>query len=391
MRPISSTLILAAFISIPAFGYDHPLESVEWTVINRFNANDFTSPRVLLIGDSICNAYGPYVRDELSGVLTVSYYSSSKCITDHEYLRELALVLAEYDYAAIHINNGLHSLNTPPGEWETSLRQTLEYIRKTKPRAKIIWCSATPLKDESLTQKVEALNRIGEKIAKDFEIPTDDLFTSMCPLDRSIYWKDVYHFTENGNKLAAVKVARAIRDCLAAGSRATDLRRNGTLQVKRSPANSVSKNDTGRTSPNGAIELLATCDDLLVYPARDSDAIHGERVLADGCPGQCAKIVTRQDGTQMYFLSPSLKPGSTYLLSFRAKALGTGSIRTHLRTQVPPYQIYGDFTVKQDDSWREFGAVVETPKDYDPKNYALFFNLLSPGTYWIGNIHLAEW
>ena len=73
-------------------------EGTEWMTSYWYNANDTKLPRVLLVGDSICNGYQSLVRDELAGTANVSFYVTSKCVSDPTYLKALAFMLEEYDY-----------------------------------------------------------------------------------------------------------------------------------------------------------------------------------------------------------------------------------------------------------------------------------------------------
>ncbi len=185
-------------------------EPTEWIVSYWYNADDSKLPRILLIGDSICNGYQPFVRDELAGTAYVSFYASSKCVTDRSYLKELAYVLGEYEYSVIHYNNGLHSLDSDRRAWEMGLRAALGLIRE-KSRVKLIWTSSTPIRKEELTTKAVELNAIASRVMDELSIPTDDLFALMNPLDRKEFWIDDYHYTEEGRMLQARQVAAAIR------------------------------------------------------------------------------------------------------------------------------------------------------------------------------------
>ena len=68
-------------------------EDIEWSVNYSYNTLDTKNPRVMLIGDSICNAYHYAVRDRLADKANVSYWASSKCVTDPDYFRELEFML----------------------------------------------------------------------------------------------------------------------------------------------------------------------------------------------------------------------------------------------------------------------------------------------------------
>ena len=92
-------------------------EGIEWSTNYAYNATDTTLPRVLLIGDSICNANQDRVRWLLAGKVNVSYWASSKCVTDPDYFRELDFLLEARPYDMVTFNNGLHSLHTDRAEW----------------------------------------------------------------------------------------------------------------------------------------------------------------------------------------------------------------------------------------------------------------------------------
>jgi hypothetical protein len=217
-------------------------EGTEWDTAYWYNATDNKLPRILLLGDSICNGYQPSVRDALAGVAYVSFWATSKCTSDRSYLKQLAYILDEYDYSVIHFNNGLHSLTSDRGEWETGLKNALKLIREKSKGAKIIWATSTPLKDPALTAKAAELNTIAARVMKEEGIPTNDLFALMDPLDRSKMWTDTYHYNTEAKKMQAAQVAESIRSALG-GTTASEAEAKATLKAATTP-----------TGPNGKIE-----------------------------------------------------------------------------------------------------------------------------------------
>jgi len=189
-------------------------EATEWVVSYWYNADSSKLPRILLIGDSICNGYQGMVNKELAGTAYTSFYASSKCVTDRTYLSQLAFMLDEYDYAVIHFNNGLHSLNTPLAEWEAGLRAAVRLIKEKSKGARIIWASSTPLKNPDLTAKAKKLNETAEKVMRENDIPINDLFFPMDAMDRNRFWADVYHFTDDAREIQAKQVSGLIRNAL---------------------------------------------------------------------------------------------------------------------------------------------------------------------------------
>ncbi len=187
-------------------------ENIEWSIGYAFHlADDLRNlPRVLLVGDSICNAYQPGVRDLLEGRVNVSYWVSSYCVTSPNYLRLLDLYLEEAPYDVVHFNNGLHSLGTPTADWIAALERALRLIREKQPKARIIWTTSTPLTDPAKTDKCRELNEAARAVIERLGgIAVDDLFSLLDPLDRAANWSDVYHHRPATVRLEAEQVARA--------------------------------------------------------------------------------------------------------------------------------------------------------------------------------------
>lgn len=192
-------------------------ENIEWSTSYAFGMTDATRnlPRVLLVGDSICGGYKDGVRDELNGKMNVTYWISSYCVTSPGYLRLLSFYLDETEYAVIHFNNGLHSLLTPPADWEKGIRAALKLIRAKQPKAKIVWTTSTPLKDATKTEKVRSLNDIAKKVATEMGgVLVDDLFALMNPLDREANWSDTYHCKPAAISLQVKQVSAACLNAL---------------------------------------------------------------------------------------------------------------------------------------------------------------------------------
>ena len=83
-------------------------ESVEWCDIWISHADETNLPRVLLIGDSITRAYYPEVEKRLAGEAYVGRLSSSAFISDPALLKQIEMVLGQYNFDVIHFNNGMH-------------------------------------------------------------------------------------------------------------------------------------------------------------------------------------------------------------------------------------------------------------------------------------------
>ncbi|MBQ7982225.1 MAG: SGNH/GDSL hydrolase family protein [Clostridia bacterium] len=189
-------------------------ESIEWSITYAYDTHDTDKPRVLLIGDSICNGYNGAVRDRLAGKVNVSFWASSKCVTDPDYFRELDFMLDARPYDIICFNNGLHSLNTNREEWDAAYASVVAFILAKLPCAKLSLTLSTPLKDAALTAISASLNETVQSIGVKRNLPIIDLFTAMNGLDRDEFWSDTYHFRSEAIAIQADLIADHILEQL---------------------------------------------------------------------------------------------------------------------------------------------------------------------------------
>lgn len=189
-------------------------EWTEWSTTYAFDALDESRPRVFLIGDSICNAYNGRVRELLAGAVNVSFWASSKCVTDPDYFRELEFMLDARPYAAVCFNNGLHSLTTDRAEWDAAYASAIAFIRAKLPEAKLALTLSTPLMDPALTAVSRSLNETVLRLAAEQELPVIDLFSAMDPLDREEFWSDTYHFRPAAVDTQARLISEKVRAML---------------------------------------------------------------------------------------------------------------------------------------------------------------------------------
>ena len=189
-------------------------ENTEWSISYAYHLTDAKKslPRVLLVGDSICQGYQGKVRAKLEGKANVTYWASSYCVTSPGYLRLLAFYLDEAKYDVIHFNNGLHSCETPVADYEKSYRAALQLVKKKQPDAKIVWASSTPINTkDARADKVVALNAAARRAAESVgDVAENDLYALANPLDRKAYWVDTHHYTSDGYELLASQVVEKI-------------------------------------------------------------------------------------------------------------------------------------------------------------------------------------
>lgn len=230
-------------VDVPQFKHERTREPTEWAMSFAYNSNVNKRPRVLLVGDSICNGYHHDAMRELGGVAYVSVLATSKCVTDKTFLRQLAFMLEEDDYAVVHFNNGLHSNITDRHDWELGLRAALRLIKEKAPNAKIIWASSTPMTDLARNANGKELNAIAAKVVAEEGIPTDDLYSLMEPLDRKTNWLDKCHFGDAAKKLQGKAVADSVKKAL------------GANPVSTADAKAALRSASTETGPDGKLDL----------------------------------------------------------------------------------------------------------------------------------------
>lgn len=189
-------------------------ESVEWSITYGYNTEATALPRVLLIGDSICNAYQYRVCELLAGRVTVSFWASSKCVTDPDYFKELCYILDARPYAMVCFNNALHSLTTDRAEWKAAYASAVRCIRNTLPDAALSIVSPTPLREPEPAAQAAELDGLIRTFAAEEGLPLIDLYALMDPLDRNEYWNDTYHFRPAGVEMQARLIAAHVLERL---------------------------------------------------------------------------------------------------------------------------------------------------------------------------------
>jgi lysophospholipase L1-like esterase len=207
-------LTLATFT--PAANRVVPREGTEWCNIWMPNADKHDLPRVLLIGDSVTQGYGPDVEKQLAGKAYVARLATSRCVGDPVLHAEIAAVLGAETFDVIHFNNGLHGVGpVSEKEYVEFLPHMLAHLRKLAPKAKLIWASSTPShvngKFEQLdarNENVKERNRIAAELMAKEGIPVDDLYALMLPHPECC--SDGLHYKPEGRAMQGAQVAAAV-------------------------------------------------------------------------------------------------------------------------------------------------------------------------------------
>ena len=209
LRPIASLLIAASALiaqpANPAF-QDVPDEP--------------GLPRVLLIGDSISIGYTLPVREILRGKANVHRIPTNGGPTING-LAHLSAWLGDGKWDVIHFNWGLHDLKIGDDnsrqvsldDYAKNLRELVARLKQT--RARLIFATTTPVPEGKLNPpRVNAdvlrYNAVAIKIMRENSIPIDDLYALVTPREQEIQLPQNVHFTLEGYKQLAEKVAASI-------------------------------------------------------------------------------------------------------------------------------------------------------------------------------------
>jgi GDSL-like lipase/acylhydrolase family protein len=196
-------------------------EPIEWIRLWLPNVNKKDLPQVLLLGDSITQAYYQDVAADLKGKAYVGYLTSSLSVGDPMLPMQVALVLKNYRFDVIHFNNGLHGKGYTEEEYARYFPQFVKTIQANAHGAKLIWTSSTPVrmgKDMSefapFTQRVVARNKIADAYARKAGIPIDDLYAAVLHHPGYYLGVDGTHPNPQGRAAEAHEVAASVLKAL---------------------------------------------------------------------------------------------------------------------------------------------------------------------------------
>ena len=192
-------------------------ESIEWSDIWVDAADeDTTLPRVLLVGDSIARSYYSCVSTHLAGKAVCARVATSKCVCDPVFIRELQLVLDEYRFAVIHLNNGLHGWGYTEENYADGLKKIVDFIMTQHSCSKLILGSSTPLWvagkpgiPAANIERVRERNRIMLELCRQRKVVFNDLFAAVVE-HPEYFADDGVHFIESGQGALGSLVAQAV-------------------------------------------------------------------------------------------------------------------------------------------------------------------------------------
>lgn len=187
-------------------------ENIEWSNLWCSNCND-SKPRILLIGDSICEGYYEYVNEALCKDYNVDRLATSRTISTDYYKAQLRMVLGDNRYALISFNNGLHGIDLPCSEYRKAVGECLDMMTDSK----VILLTSTPITKRGEKNVLDELNNVVTErnkavfeIARERALETCDLYNFVVN-KTDIRSDDGYHYTKEGYRDIAEKLVQSLR------------------------------------------------------------------------------------------------------------------------------------------------------------------------------------
>ena len=217
---VLTTCLGAQTVVAPA-GRHVAREPIEWVRLWLPNVNKKDLPQVLLLGDSISQAYYKDVAADLKGKAYVGYLTSSLSVGDPMLPGQIALVLKNYRFDVIHFNNGLHGKGYSEREYARYFPQFVKTIQANAKGASLIWTSSTPVrmgKDMSefapWTSRVAIRNKIAADYIRKAGIPIDDLYAAVLHHPEYYLGGDGTHPNPQGRAAEARDVTTSVLKAL---------------------------------------------------------------------------------------------------------------------------------------------------------------------------------
>ena len=177
--------------------YSHPLEQKEWTRMWLDEATDTTTPRVLLVGDSIFNGVSSRIIDMGDSIL-FDCYCTSKAVDNPYYMQELDLFMRQEGRRKIIIfNNGLHGWHLDDEvQYAEGYENMIKHLKETYPEALVVVSLTTFIKDKR-HDRVLQRNKVAKKIAEKYQCPVMDMYAESRKHEDKLI-ADGIHYIEEG-------------------------------------------------------------------------------------------------------------------------------------------------------------------------------------------------
>ena len=192
----------------------------EWIRSQCSEASLSGRPRVLLIGDSICDGYQPVVRGALSGVCFVDYVATSYTLDSKMFEALIYGLVKDTKYDLIHVNQGLHGIHLTKKTYKSNYKKLLKKLTE-KFNAKVVVATTTPaykegnkLNHPDWTKRVKVRNIALNELAEEFNLPINDLFATAKSLKITDRAFDGVHYEKSGYEVLGGQVVKVIKEQL---------------------------------------------------------------------------------------------------------------------------------------------------------------------------------
>jgi hypothetical protein len=175
-------------------------EENEWLTMRWHDEVTSSLPRLLLVGDSITNGHATLLNEKLNGQYSVDALTTSKIVSDHEYMSDLQGMFAKHKYKIIIFNNGLHGIDVDDNDYALELFNVLSELKSYT--GNLIWRNSTPCykypdgRDNLWTEKVQIRNKLADIEVRKLGIPVIDCYSVLA--DRPELVSDGVHFHTAG-------------------------------------------------------------------------------------------------------------------------------------------------------------------------------------------------
>ena len=194
-------------------------EDYEWLNIWCEETNDETLPRIALIGDSITQQSYSVVKNKLEGRARIDYLATSYSIASSTYKRMVESFFNDSNYEIVYFNYGLHGYGVTIEEYESVYREMLKlFLKKSKVVIGLTTTitNAGKIKEDGGCWKsvIESRNQKAVKLAEEFGLLIDDLYSISVELGVGGKLSDGIHFNESGNRKIGASKALSLKKVL---------------------------------------------------------------------------------------------------------------------------------------------------------------------------------
>lgn len=195
------------------------METFEWIHSWLDHTDKHDRPRVLLVGDSICNGYEQFVHDRLKDEYYVDFLATSHSCDSDFYRAMVGEIAKASKYDLIHYNFGLHGFHMDKNAYRENYERMLTELMKSAPvevaTSTIVYEPGNAKLDERQTPAAMERNEVVLSLADKYHLPVDDLWTVSTQIPMADRSDDGIHYEDSGWEIFADAVADAIRKFFA--------------------------------------------------------------------------------------------------------------------------------------------------------------------------------